>query len=419
MKSLAALLVLALSAGAQTTWFVDANGTPPGTGTSEDPYTSIQDAIDQPTTLSSDTLSIAAGTYVENLNTGTKGLTIVGEAGPEQCRIEAAAPGHVIEVPWFAHLKGLTITGGHGPGDADGVYISFVGSANIERCLVVENAGHGVWLRTNGSTGAGIRHSTLAGNGLEGLRMQFGSSMVIEHTIIWGNGLDPVLSFGPHPQNGMFYNDIENNPLFGGGCNYQWCGNFGHDPLFVDAANGDYHLLAGSSCINTGDPAAPLDPDGTRADVGALPFDSQSAPGPSVYCTSTVNSQGCTPTIGSSGTPSVTGAAFDITCSNVINNKVGLLFYGYQSKSLAYQGGTLCVTGALRRTPLQTPGGNPPPDDCSGVFSFDFDARIQSGIDPLLYSGAVIFAQYWYRDPQSMSGFTTARSDALAFTILP
>ena len=131
------------------------------------------------------------------------------------------------------------------------------------------------------------------------------------------------------------------------------------------------------------------------------------------------NSQGCLPAIGSTGSPSMAGAPFDITCSSVINNKLGLLFYGYQSKSLPYQGGTLCVTGALKRTPVQSAGGNPPPDDCSGLYSYDFDARIQSGIDASLVEGAVVFVQYWYRDPANSSGFTTARSDALAFTILP
>lgn len=50
-------------------------------------------------------------------------------------------------------------------------------------------------------------------------------------------------------------------------------GNITDDPLFVDSHNDDFHLLPGSPCIDTGDPASPLDPDGTRADMGALSFD--------------------------------------------------------------------------------------------------------------------------------------------------
>ncbi len=41
------------------------------------------------------------------------------------------------------------------------------------------------------------------------------------------------------------------------------------DPAFRDTANGDYTLLPTSFCIDAGDPDSPLDPDGTRADMGA------------------------------------------------------------------------------------------------------------------------------------------------------
>jgi hypothetical protein len=42
------------------------------------------------------------------------------------------------------------------------------------------------------------------------------------------------------------------------------------NPLFVSSAGKDFHLNAGSPCINTGDPAI-LDPDNSRSDIGALP----------------------------------------------------------------------------------------------------------------------------------------------------
>jgi hypothetical protein len=45
------------------------------------------------------------------------------------------------------------------------------------------------------------------------------------------------------------------------------------DPMFVDTAAGDYHLLASSSCINAGDPSLPVDPDHTIADIGAFFYD--------------------------------------------------------------------------------------------------------------------------------------------------
>jgi hypothetical protein len=43
-------------------------------------------------------------------------------------------------------------------------------------------------------------------------------------------------------------------------------------PLFVDAPSHAYHLRSGSPAIDAGDPAAPLDADGTRADIGRFAF---------------------------------------------------------------------------------------------------------------------------------------------------
>jgi hypothetical protein len=48
-------------------------------------------------------------------------------------------------------------------------------------------------------------------------------------------------------------------------------GNLTGDPQFVNDTN-DFNLKAGSPCIDAGDPAAGLDPDGTRVDLGAYPL---------------------------------------------------------------------------------------------------------------------------------------------------
>jgi len=45
------------------------------------------------------------------------------------------------------------------------------------------------------------------------------------------------------------------------------------DPLFENTTNNNFHLTASSPCIDAGDPAFPLDPDGTITDMGALYFD--------------------------------------------------------------------------------------------------------------------------------------------------
>jgi hypothetical protein len=50
-------------------------------------------------------------------------------------------------------------------------------------------------------------------------------------------------------------------------------GNITDDPLFVDAAAHDFRLETNSPCIDAGNPAAPLDADGTRADMGVFAFE--------------------------------------------------------------------------------------------------------------------------------------------------
>ena len=56
--------------------------------------------------------------------------------------------------------------------------------------------------------------------------------------------------------------------------NMSWgVGNISADPLFRDPANGDYSLQEESPCIDAGHYESAPDPDGTRSDLGAIPFD--------------------------------------------------------------------------------------------------------------------------------------------------
>ena len=55
-------------------------------------------------------------------------------------------------------------------------------------------------------------------------------------------------------------------------------GNITGDPMFADSASGDWSLLPGSPCVNTGEPGGLLDPDGTRGDMGAVSYDNPDAP---------------------------------------------------------------------------------------------------------------------------------------------
>ncbi|MCX6639346.1 MAG: T9SS type A sorting domain-containing protein [bacterium] len=86
------------------------------------------------------------------------------------------------------------------------------------------------------------------------------------------NGVNNILYGNTAPVNPEFYGTVNFNysdcsvPLTG-------TGNLTDDPQFVDLGLDNFHLLAISPCIDTGDPTSPLDPDGTTADMGALFFE--------------------------------------------------------------------------------------------------------------------------------------------------
>jgi hypothetical protein len=57
------------------------------------------------------------------------------------------------------------------------------------------------------------------------------------------------------------------------------------------------------------------------------------------------------------------------------------------------------VNPPVTRTPGQSSGSTPPVEDCSGQYALDFNDWIQTSGDPSLVAGAVVYAQYWSRDP--------------------
>lgn len=141
---------------------------------------------------------------------------------------------------------------------------------------------------------------------------------------------------------------------------------------------------------------------------------------PTAYCTPKVNSQGCAPTISGNGTPSASsGLPFLVEAAGAIYQVNGILFYGYGPAYQPFQQAFLCVQPPITRTPAQFSGGNPPPDDCSGTFAFDFNAFIQTAADPFLVSGTAVYAQYWYRDLQYPIGPRTGLTAGLEFVIEP
>jgi hypothetical protein len=205
--------------------------------------------------------------------------------------------------------------------------------------------------------------------------------------------------------------------IFSGRTGAKFCSIVGgHQDYFGDSIIGAFQDLGGDGFKELVFAGSLSDAGGT--DSGALECYRLFPVPPASYCTGKINSLGCTPAMASSGSPSASSLApFLINASNFLNQKSGLLFYSHSPSSAAFQGGVLCVSPPTLRTPQQSSGGSASGSDCTGSYSFDFNARIASGVDASLVAGAEIYAQYWSRDPQSPS--TTSLSNALRFLISP
>lgn len=87
-------------------------------------------------------------------------------------------------------------------------------------------------------------------------------------------GLTNNIILGPSVASGIYvFNNAEAtidaryNTIAGG---WPGAGNFDADPMFADPEHFDFHLNESSPCIDAGDPFFSVDPDGTRADIGAF-----------------------------------------------------------------------------------------------------------------------------------------------------
>ena len=149
--------------------------------------------------------------------------------------------------------------------DAGGGIYCFSSDPIIQNCTISRNT-------TNFGAGSGIFSDY--------------SSTSILNTIIEGNSGYYAVYINTSVVEFLLFNDFYNNegddfyntPLGTGliitvNTNGDSCDTFYNiflDPLFVDPVNGDFHLQWGSPCIDAGDPATPLDPDGTVSDIGAF-----------------------------------------------------------------------------------------------------------------------------------------------------
>ena len=172
----------------------------------------------------------------------------------------------------FPHLHRVVIEGNVAAIDGGGIYALGVGeegepvnallshvtlSRNV--CNIKGGEGHGanvyMQLATRMTLVNSVVHGGLGGEGIYSLQWNPANPpLSVTYSAWWGNAGGHAVA----ADHGELSDVVADT------------GNLEADPLFTDAAGGEYSLAEGSPCIDAGDPdTAWNDPDGSRADMGA------------------------------------------------------------------------------------------------------------------------------------------------------
>jgi len=261
-----------------------------------DDFASIQQAINNSDDF--DTILVAPGTYVENLDFSGKRVTVLG-AGAAFNTLKCAN----VDIPTvyfgsaedtLAHISGFAFNGG---GNREYIFTGFGSNPKITDCVfsyfeVPDGSNAAIYINSK----AIIRHNTFYNNnGFACILLAQNSNATITNNTFNANSRGIVnLSSGGIVMNNILAHTIDRgitgifavldyNDMWNNGQDYQYADPGPHDlsadPLFLNLNGYDFRLHPQSPCIDAGNPE-PLydDPDGTRNDIGAFPLNAAAYP---------------------------------------------------------------------------------------------------------------------------------------------
>lgn len=411
------------------------------------PGSSIQAAIDGAS--NGDRILIQPGTYNEAIDLRGKLLIIEGVMGSSLTVLDGtgfndSVVSAVTGEPLGTLLRGLTIRGGRGrnlPPPSTNVYgggVLVTGNAThleVDDCVIRDNGGPtttfggglycGFGARMH-LVGCVVRDNEVSHVGGAGYSDWYGAELLMERCtvisnrspyrgglgfhdatitvntcIVWSNDGPEVFEYSP-PNPGaaatVLYSDMD------GG--WSGVGNINVDPGFLSPT--DLALSPWSPCIDVGDPALPLDADGTRADMGAHAYNPNTpttsfcfgdgtsaacpcAPSAAGYgCPNSVSAIGAR--LASTGYAGVTYDTFKLTSTGVPNGP-GLYFQGTGATDLPFFGdGKFCAGIGVVRMGVTFASSNSSsyPDAVATI-----PIHVAGGVPA---AGGTRYYQLWYRD---------------------
>ncbi len=266
-----------------TTWFVSTTGSDEtGNGSEENPFATIQHGIDQ--ALENDIVFVYNGEYHEYLVID-KNIHVVGESNLNTKIIGDNSYQNLISFSGTtnATLSNVRMGNAENTTQLQAIFMSSCDyNTSISNC-VFDRISRGVVTHPN-NLGLSVINNTFYGNG--GFRaISIGGGNIrttskIKNNIITnyytGISVNNVAGFPDVVAPEITHNNSWNNT----GGNYYLLGedltglegNISEAPLFENEENSNFELTYGSPCVDAGDPTFPLDANGTRADIGAIPY---------------------------------------------------------------------------------------------------------------------------------------------------
>ena len=244
--------------------------------------------------------------------------------------------------------------------------------STLTRCILIDNfarEGGGVYR-------CDLQNCTLIGNAADLAGAALDSNL--NSCIVFESGLSPISG------GSVVYSDVEGGTV--------GLGNIGASPLFWGPASRDLRLTAASPCIDMGDPSL-TDPDGSRIDMGALPFDPNYQGTPASFCPTGADGAGCSPELLAAAAPSISNG-LALRATGMRDASLSLVFLSLEPNNTPYLNGSLCLGGTLRRGPIGTL--NPGTGPCGNSVDFAITGASLAGAG--FQPGDLFYAQAVYRD---------------------